>query len=242
MREDLTVHVLRITAVVNSANLVAKTFCQTPDNFLSQTMTFITFEGIEGSGKTTQIRLLMDWLQQRQVRALLTREPGGTGIGEQIRSLLLNPANTEMTPEAEILLFSAARAQIVRQVIRPRLAEGWVVICDRFADSTLAYQGYGHGLPLQDLLSITQFATGGLWPDLTVYLDLDVETGLRRKAATPEEWNRMEAQAVEFHQRVRKGYLQLAAQDPERWLVLDATLPVDVIQGQIREQVMPMLG
>ena len=205
-------------------------------------MTFITFEGIEGSGKTTQIRLLMDWLQQRQVRALLTREPGGTGIGEQIRSLLLNPANTEMTPEAEILLFSAARAQIVRQVIRPRLAEGWVVICDRFADSTLAYQGYGHGLPLQDLLSITQFATGGLWPDLTVYLDLDVETGLRRKAATPEEWNRMEAQAVEFHQRVREGYLQLAAQDPERWLVLDATLPVEVIQGQIRERVMSMLG
>jgi len=205
-------------------------------------MTFITFEGIEGSGKTTQIRLLMDWLQQRQVRALLTREPGGTGIGEQIRSLLLNPANTEMTPEAEILLFSAARAQIVRQVIRPRLAEGWVVICDRFADSTLAYQGYGHGLPLQDLLSITQFTTGGLWPDLTVYLDLDVETGLRRKAATPEEWNRMEAHAVEFHQRVREGYLQLAAQDPERWLVLDATLPVDVIQGQIRERVMSMLG
>jgi dTMP kinase len=138
----------------------------------------------------------MNWLKQRRVQALLTREPGGTNIGEQIRTILLNPINTEMTPEAEILLFSAARAQIVREVIRPRLAAGWVVICDRFADSTLAYQGYGHGLPLADLLRITEFATGGLWPDLTVYLDLDVETGLQRKAATPEEWNRMEAHAI----------------------------------------------
>ena len=205
-------------------------------------MTFITFEGIEGSGKTTQIRLLLDWLKQRTERVLLTREPGGTSIGEQIRTTLLNPANSEMTPEAEILLFSAARAQIVREVIRPRLKDGWIVICDRFADSTLAYQGYGHGLPLDDLLAITDFATGGLWPDLTVYLDLDVETGLRRKAATPEEWNRMEAQAVAFHQRVREGYLALAAQDPDRWLVVDATQSQAVIHRQIRERVRAMLA
>ena len=200
-------------------------------------MTFITFEGIEGSGKTTQIRLLMDWLKARETPVLLTREPGGTNIGEQIRGALLNPDNTEMTPEAEILLFSAARAQLVRQVIRPHLDAGWVVICDRFADSTFAYQGYGHGLPMDDLMAITQFATGGLWPDLTIYLDLDVETGLQRKAATPEEWNRMEAQAVAFHQRVRQGYLALAAQNPGRWLTLDANQPVAVIQRQIREQV-----
>ncbi len=205
-------------------------------------MTFITFEGIEGSGKTTQIRLLMDWLRDRSDRVLLTREPGGTSIGEQIRAVLLNPINTEMTPEAEILLFSAARAQIVREIIRPRLKEGWIVICDRFADSTLAYQGYGHGLPLDDLLQITEFATGGLWPDLTIYLDLDVETGLRRKAATPEEWNRMEAQAIDFHKRVRRGYLQLAAQNPGRWLVLDATQSVAVIQAQIRARVRQLLG
>ncbi len=205
-------------------------------------MTFITFEGIEGSGKTTQIHLLLDWLKQRTERALLTREPGGTSIGEQIRAILLNPANTEMTPEAEILLFSAARAQIVREVIRPRLAEGWIVICDRFADSTLAYQGYGHGLPLDDLLNITAFATGGLWPDLTVYLDLDVETGLQRKAATPEEWNRMEAQAVEFHQRVRRGYLALAAQNPQRWLVVDAAQSPASIHRQIRDRVTMMLA
>ncbi len=205
-------------------------------------MTFITFEGIEGSGKTTQIKLLMAWLQTRTERALLTREPGGTAIGEQVRAILLNPDNTEMTPEAEILLFSAARAQIVREVIRPRLEEGWIVICDRFADSTLAYQGYGHGLPLDDLLQITEFATGGLWPDLTIYLDLDVETGLRRKAATPEEWNRMEAQAIDFHKRVRAGYLALAKQNPDRWLVIDADQPVEAIQAQIRERVEGLLG
>jgi dTMP kinase len=205
-------------------------------------MTFITFEGIEGSGKTTQIRLLMDWFKQRTHRALLTREPGGTSIGEQVRAVLLNPINTEMTPEAEILLFSAARAQIVREVIRPRLDEGWIVICDRFADSTLAYQGYGHGLPLDDLLRITEFATGGLWPDLTIYLDLDVETGLRRKAATPEEWNRMEAKEVAFHKRVRQGYLALAAQNPDRWLVLDADQPVETIQEQILERVRSVTG
>ncbi len=200
-------------------------------------MTFITFEGIEGSGKTTQIRLLMDWFKARDIRALLTREPGGTSIGEQIRAILLNPINTEMTPEAEILLFSAARAQIVREIIRPRLADGWIVVCDRFADSTLAYQGYGHGLPMDDLMRITEFATGGLWPDLTIYLDLDVETGLRRKAATPEEWNRMEAKEVAFHKRVRQGYRALAAQAPGRWLVVDAAQPVAAIQEQIRARV-----
>ncbi len=203
---------------------------------------FITFEGIEGSGKTTQIRLLVNWLQTRTSQVLVTREPGGTDIGEQIRTILLNPHNTAMTPEAEILLFSAARAQIVREVIRPHLDQGWIVICDRFADSTLAYQGYGHGLPLEDLRRITAFATGGLWPDLTIYLDLDVETGLRRKAATPEEWNRMEAKEVAFHQRVREGYRALAAAEPHRWLVLDASQPVEVIQEQIRERVALLLN
>ena len=174
-------------------------------------MTFITFEGIEGSGKTTQARLLIDWLRTRTDQVLHTREPGGTAIGDQIRAILLDPHHEEMAPEAEILLFSAARAQIVQQVMRPRLADGWIVICDRFADSTLAYQGYGHGLPLDELRQITRFATGGLTPDLTIYLDMDVETGLRRKAQTPAEWNRMEAQGLDFHRRVRAGYLALAA-------------------------------
>ena len=205
-------------------------------------MHFLTFEGIEGSGKTTQIHLLLDWLRSHTDKVLHTREPGGTAIGDGIREILLHPANTEMAPEAEILLFSAARAQIVQQVIRPHLEQGWIVVCDRFADSTLAYQGYGHGLDLDALHEITSFATGGLSPDLTIYLDLDVDAGLQRKAQTPEEWNRMEAKEVTFHRRVRDGYHALIAAEPERWLVLDADQPADVIQEQMRRRVGAMLG
>ena len=193
-------------------------------------MHFLTFEGIEGSGKTTQIQLLLDWLRSYTDKVLHTREPGGTAIGDGIREILLHPDNTEMAPEAEILLFSAARAQIVQQVIRPHLEQGWIVVCDRFADSTLAYQGYGHGLSLDALRQITSFATGGLTPDLTIYLDLEVDAGLRRKAQTPEEWNRMEAKEVAYHRRVRDGYHALIAAESQRWLVLDAAQPVDVIQ------------
>lgn len=199
-------------------------------------MTFVTFEGIEGSGKTTQIKLLLPWLSEIGKSVLPTREPGGTVIGDEIREILLNPSHTEMTPEAEILLFSAARAQIVHEVIRPHLEQGWIVLCDRFFDSTFAYQGYGLGLSLDALRKITMFATGGLKPDLTIYLDMDVEKGLRRKAQTPGEWNRMEAKELAFHQRVRKGYLTLARAEPQRWLVIDADQPVDVIQAQIRER------
>lgn len=205
-------------------------------------MHFITFEGIEGSGKTTQIRLLLDWLRGKTDKVLHTREPGGTAIGDQIREVLLHPSHTEMAPEAEILLFSAARAQIVRELLRPHLEQGWIVVCDRFFDSTLAYQGYGHGLPLDDLRRITRFATGGLTPDLTIYLDLDVESGLHRKAQTPEEWNRMEALAAAFHRRVREGYLTLIDEDPGRWLVVDALRPVEVIQAEIRARVGSLTG
>ncbi len=197
-------------------------------------MAFITFEGIEGSGKTTQVNLALDWLRDRADNVLHTREPGGTAIGNRIRTILLDPIHTEMAAEAEILLYSAARAQIVRQVIRPHLEQGGIVICDRFYDSTLAYQGYGRGLSLPDLRHITAFATGGLTPDLTLYLDLAVEAGLRRKAQTPEEWNRLEAQPLDFHQRVRAGYLALAAAEPERWRVIDADRPVEVVQEEIR--------
>ncbi|NOX60787.1 MAG: dTMP kinase [Chloroflexi bacterium] len=205
-------------------------------------MAFITFEGIEGSGKTTQIRLLLAWLGEQKQRVLHTREPGGTAIGDRIRAILLDPAHTEMTPEAEILLYSAARAQIVREVIRPHLEQEWIVICDRYYDSTLAYQGYGHGLPLDDLRRITQFATGGLTPDLTLYLDLDPEIGLRRKAQTPEEWTRFERKELEYHRRVREGYLHLAAQEPRRWLVLDANRPPELIQQDIRARVEALLN
>lgn len=206
---------------------------------------FITFEGPEGSGKTTQIQPLFGYLQDRGLDVVLTREPGGTAIGDQIRRVLLDPANREMLPEAEILLFSASRAQLVGQVVRPALARGAIVICDRFADSTMAYQGHGRGLDLESLRRITRFATGGLTPDLTVYLDLDVEEGLRRKRVAgqqnSEDWNRLDQQTMDFYDRVRRGYLGLASAEPDRWLVIDAARPADVVQDEIRRRVRALL-
>lgn len=196
---------------------------------------FITFEGPEGSGKSTQLKLLEEWLSGRGHDVLATREPGGTSISEAVRSILLNPANTAMRPVTEILLFSAARAQIVAQVIRPHMERGGIVLCDRYADSTLAYQGYGRGLDLDTLRAITAFATGGLLPHLTVYLDIAIEDGLRRKSA--QEWNRLEDQTLMFHRRVRQGYLEMAAAEQERWLVLDAAQPIAGVQSAIRERI-----
>jgi len=203
---------------------------------------FITFEGPEGSGKSTQIRLLSDTLMQCGLAVVATREPGGTRIGNAIRSLLLDPAHTEMSPRAETLLFQAARAQIVDEVIRPALAAGQVVLCDRYADSTLAYQGYGHGQTLAPLQQLGAYATGELTPALTIYLDINVRAGLERKrAGAAEEWNRMENHALAFHQRVRTGYLAMAAADPTRWLVLDAAQPVAAIHAQILARVAAMV-
>ena len=203
---------------------------------------FITFEGPEGSGKTTQIRRLADWLGDQGREVLTTREPGGTRIGEAIREVLLSPAHTEMCAEAEILLFSAARAQIVRETLQPHLARGGVVLCDRFADSTLAYQGYGRLLDLDTLRQITLFATGGLVPALTICLDLPVVEGLRRKQGGDQaEWNRMERERLDFQERVRRGYLALAAAEPQRWFVLDALREIEVIQAEIRERVAALL-
>jgi dTMP kinase len=204
---------------------------------------FITFEGPEGSGKTTQIRRLADWLGDQGREVLTTREPGGTRIGEAIREVLLSPAHTEMCAEAEILLFSAARAQIVRETLQPHLARGGVVLCDRFADSTLAYQGYGRLLDLDTLRQITLFATGGLVPALTICLDLPVVEGLRRKQGGDQaEWNRMERERLDFQERVRRGYLALAAAEPQRWFVLDAQREIEVIQAEIRQRVAALLS
>jgi dTMP kinase len=173
---------------------------------------------------------------------IATREPGGTRIGNAIRSLLLDPAHTEMSARTETLLFQAARAQIVDEMIRPALAAGQVVLCDRYADSTLAYQGYGHGQALDPLRRLGDYATAGLTPALTLYLDIDVHTGLARKrAGAAEEWNRMENHALAFHQRVRDGYLALAAAGPARWLVLDAAQPVAAIHAQILARVAAMV-
>ena len=202
---------------------------------------FITFEGPEGSGKTTQVTLLAKHLRVANHEVLLTREPGGTPIGDQVRAVLHDVANTAMVPEAEILLYSASRAQLVGQVIRPALAQGMIVLSDRYADSTIAYQGYGRGLDLEALRQITAFATGGLTPDLTIYLDCPVEEGLGRKQQAliqgAGEWNRLDQETIEFHRRVRQGYLQLAAAEPERWLILDACRSIDEIQRDIQEAV-----
>jgi dTMP kinase len=202
---------------------------------------FITFEGPEGSGKTSQIRALYAALATDGYQVLLTREPGGTEIGDQIRAVLHDTRNTAILPAAEILLYSASRAQLVGQVIGPALESGQIVLCDRYADSTLAYQGYGHGLSLESLQAITRFATGGLKPDLTIYLDISVEEGLKRKKlafqAGESELNRMDLKEVAFHRRVREGYLRMVADEPERWLLLDASRPFEVIQSDIRAQV-----
>ncbi len=196
---------------------------------------FITFEGPEGSGKTSQIQLLAEFLRLKGYTVLTTREPGGTRIGDQIRDCLHDVANTEMTPTAEVLLYSASRAQLVREVVQPALAEGQVVLCDRFYDSTIAYQGYGRTLNRDDLWRITQFATGGLKPDLTFLLDMDVQRGLARRVANEAEMNRLDLEQVSFHQRVRQGYHALAAEEPARWLVVNADRPVEVVQADLRQ-------
>lgn len=184
---------------------------------------FITFEGPEGSGKSTQIRLLAAALGARGLRVLATREPGGTRIGNRIRAVVLDAAHTEMSPRAETLLYNAARAQIVDEVIEPALAGGVHVLCDRYADSTLAYQGYGHKQSLDDLRILGAFATGGLTPDLTIYLDIDPMRGLQRKEVGDAiEWNRFEQRDLEYHRVVRTGYLALAHAEPDRWQVVDA--------------------
>jgi dTMP kinase len=201
---------------------------------------FITLEGPDGSGKTCQIPGLADFLRQRGYDVLTTREPGGTGIGDQVRNVLMNLDNTAMHPRTEILLFQASRAQLVHEVIVPNLEAGKVVICDRYADSTIAYQGYGHQTDLQELHTIVNFATGGLKPDLTILFDLDAETGLRRRSADGD-WNRLDAYALAFHERVRAGYHAMAAAEPERWLTLDATQSLEDVQTELRRLVLSRL-
>ena len=195
---------------------------------------FVTFEGSDGSGKTTQIHLLTQHLRTAGHTVLTTREPGGTRIGDGIRQLLLDLAHTEMNARAETLLFNAARAQIVAEVIRPALAAANIVLCDRFADSTLAYQGYGHRQDIAELARLIEYATGGLRPDLTIYLDIPPEDGIRRnRGRAGGDWNRLDAQELSFYQRVANGYRQLIAQQPQRWTVIDASRSRDQIHLDI---------
>lgn len=226
---------------------------------------FITFEGPEGSGKSTQARLLYEHLHARYYPIILVREPGGTRISDLIRRIVLDLQHTEMAPTTETLLFSAARAQLVSEVIQPYLNQGGIVLCDRYADSTYAHQGYGLGRDLEELRTITAIATGGLLPDLTIYLDLSAEEGIERKrrrsresrglgelTAAPArvrstadqatvEWNRLDARDLAYHQRVVAGYRELIAQEPDRWRSFDARQPVERLAQEIEAAVAPWL-
>ena len=198
---------------------------------------FITLEGPDGSGKTSQIPWLAEYLTEKGYQVVSTREPGGTQISDQIKDVLKSMQNKAMHPRTEILLFCSARAQLVEEVIRPSLAEGKIVISDRYADSTLAYQGYGHGYDLAFLRSLLNFATGDLWPDLTLYLDLDAEEGLNRRRSGGDQWDRLDDYALAFHQRVRTGYRKMVDADPQRWKLIDACQSPSLVQSDLRKAV-----
>ena len=202
---------------------------------------FITLEGPEGSGKTSHIPHLVEFLREKGYTVFPTREPGGTSIGEQIREVIHDLKNVEMHPRTETLLYQAARAQIVEQVIRPRLTAGEIVLSDRYADSTIAYQGYGHQQDLEQVRALIRYATGGLVPALTILLDLDVEVGLKRKTRQ-DEWNRLDAYTVDFHRRVRAGYLEMVKLDPARWSVVDAGQTWEQVQADLRIVLTSALG
>ena len=194
---------------------------------------FITFEGTEGAGKSTQIKRVGAWLKRQGRRVLVLREPGGTRTGEAIRQVLLDNRNKAMSAETELLLYLAARAQIVREKILPALARGTAVICDRFEDSTLAYQGFGRGFSLKKIENVSrELVRGALEPDLTVVLDIDPSAGLKRGG----RHDRMEKQSLVFHRRVRAGFLKLAARKPRRYLVLDARESREAITARITER------
>lgn len=201
---------------------------------------FITFEGCEGCGKSTQAGLLHDEMLRRNIPSALTHEPGGTPLGDRVRKLLKVKRNYDISPQAELLLFNACRAQLVRDVILPALAQGTSVICDRFTGSTLAYQGYGRGLGVETVASINNAATGGLQPDLIFLLDLQPQAGLKRKRNTGDD--RFEAEDIAFHHRVRDGYLDLAGRDPSRWIVLEAQQPAAELGKAVLDRVLLLMN
>lgn len=201
---------------------------------------FITFEGPDGSGKTAQLKPLIRDLKAVNLPIISTREPGGTSIGNQIRATLLDLENTAMIDRTEALLYQAARAQLVEEVIKPHLEQGGIVLSDRYTDSTLAYQGFGHQNPLDSLENIIAYATSGLTPDCTVLLDIDPAVGLQRRVEDGD-FNRLDAYDLSFHQRVREGYLTLAERDPNRWVVVDAGQTFDEVQKELRGFLFPRL-
>jgi dTMP kinase len=209
------------------------------DSHLKQRGRFITFEGMDGCGKTTQLRLFAQFLREQGREVVETVEPGGTAIGQQIRRILLDPSSVEIHARTELLLYFASRAQNVEQVIRPALAAGKVVLCDRFTDSTLVYQGCGRGLDTQIVRDLDRIACQGLKPDATVLIDIDLETSLHRarrrnERVGPAE-SRIDEEGAAFHERVRKGYLALAEAEPERIAVIDGRAGVQEVAQRIRE-------
>ena len=192
---------------------------------------FITLEGIEGSGKTTQAELLKEYLVSNGMDVVLTREPGGSPIGEKIRRILLDPSNTAMAPLAELFLYEASRTQHVREVIRPAMDNGNWVICDRFYDASTAYQGYGRGIDTKTVVELNLVATGGLKPDLTIVLDVPVSDGLKRLG---QDLDRIEGETMEFHQQVREGYQEIARDDPDRVRLVDGTGSPEETFNQVR--------
>jgi dTMP kinase len=198
---------------------------------------FVCFEGGEGAGKSTQSRLLRDWLVGRGRTVLLTFEPGDTEVGKELRRIVLDPATGELSDRTEALLYAADKAEHVDHVVLPALARGEVVITDRYVDSTLAYQGAGRTLAVAEVEAVARWATGDLRPHLTVVLDLAPEAGLGRF----DERDRIEGQSLAFHQRVRQGFLDLAAADPDHYVVLDARAPIDEIADAIRARIEPLL-
>ena len=203
---------------------------------------FITFEGIEGAGKTTQARRLYEVLKEKGYPVVITREPGGTAIGDRIRAILIDPDCAEMVPLAELFLFAAARVQHITQVIRPLLEEGRIVICDRFTDATLAYQGYGRGIHLTQVREINEAASWNVRPNLTLLLDIEPYHGLsrvRNRAEIDEKApDRLEREQADFYERVRRGYLEIAYDEPQRFRRFDSAQDLDVVHGQILDCVM----
>jgi dTMP kinase len=199
---------------------------------------FITFEGGEGCGKSTQSRLLLKKLEQQNIPVVLTHEPGGTALGNELRKALKRKRGSSVSPQAELLLFAASRAQLVAELIHPALEEGKVVICDRFTHSTMVYQGYGRGLDFTAIKMVNNMATGYLNPDLIILLDISPEQGLARKRSLKD---RFELEDLSFHRRVREGYLKMAAAEPDRWLVIDASLPKGKIAEIIWDRVSQLL-
>jgi len=199
----------------------------------------ITFEGGEGCGKSTQARLLYQKLQRHNIPSLLTKEPGGTPLGNKIRPVLKVKRDFSISPLSELFLFSACRSQLVQDVIGPALNSGHVVLCDRFCDSTVVYQGFARGLDLPLINSINSAATGGLKPDVTILLDILPEQGLQRKRKIDRD--RFDSEGLSFHRKIREGYLNLAAQEPGRWLVLQAGLPINKLSQLAWEHVRPLI-